>query len=70
MGTKYAIDEPYLIDRATAADRYGMSVRGLEDMYRRHPDFPIIRRGRKVLIHRQRADEWFDQYVGDEIPMN
>lgn len=65
----YAIDEPYLLDRQKAAERYGMSIRGLEDMYRQHPDFPIIRRGRKVLIHRERADEWFDQYIGDEIDM-
>lgn len=67
---KYAIDEPYLLDREKAADRYGMSVRSLEDLYRRHPDFPIIRRGRRVMIHRQRADEWFDSYIGDEIPMD
>ena len=61
--------DEYLLDRQTAARRYGMSVRGLEDMYRRHPDFPIIRRGHKVLVHRQRADEWFDAYVGDVIDM-
>lgn len=62
--------DEYLLDRATAAARYGMSVRGLEEMYKRHPDFPIIRRGRKVLIHRKRADEWFDGYVGSEIEMD
>lgn len=61
--------DEYLLDRQTAARRYGMSVRGLEDMYKRHPDFPIIRRGRKVLVHRKRADEWFDDYVGGEIDM-
>lgn len=67
---QYVKDEPYLLDREKAADRYGMSVRNLEDLYRRHPDFPIIRRGRRVMIHRQRADEWFDNYIGDEIPMD
>lgn len=68
--TQYVKDEPYLLDREKAADRYGMSVRSLEDLYRRHPDFPIIRRGRRVMVHRQRADEWFDSYIGDEIPMD
>lgn len=67
---QYVKDEPYLLDREKAADRYGMSVRNLEDLYRRHPDFPIIRRGRRVMVHRQKADEWFDNYIGDEIPMD
>jgi hypothetical protein len=61
--------DEYLLDRQQGARRYGMSVRGLEDMYKRHPDFPIIRRGRKVLIHRKLADEWFDAYVGKVIDM-
>ena len=63
-------DDAYLLDRRSAAERYGMSVRGLEDLYRKHPDFPIIRLGKKVLVHRRRADEWFDEYVGDVIDMD
>ena len=63
-------DDAYLLNRQRAADRYGVSVRGLEDLYRKHPDFPIIRLGKKVLVHRQRADEWFDEYVGDVIDMD
>lgn len=69
QGTVYAIDEPYLLDRKNAADRYGISIRGLEDLYRRYPDFPIVRFGRKVLVHRRRADQWFDDYIGDSIDM-
>lgn len=61
--------DEYLLDREKASARYGMSIRGLEEMYKRHPDFPIIRVGRKVLIHRRRADEWFDEYVCGEIDM-
>ena len=61
--------DEYLLDRATAAARYGMSVRGLEEMYKRHPDFPIIRRGKKVLVHRRMADEWFDERIGETIEM-
>ena len=65
-----AVTDEYLLDRQKASIRYGMSIRGLEEMYKRHPDFPIIRRGKKVLVHRQRADEWFDQYIGDVIDMD
>jgi hypothetical protein len=39
-------------------------------MYKRHPDFPIIRRGKRVMIHRPKADAWFDEYVGSEIDMD
>lgn len=54
-------DAPYLLARAQAARRYGMTVRGLEDFYRRNPDFTLVRLGRRnVKIHRERADRWFD----------
>lgn len=54
-------DAPYLLTRKEAAKRYGMSVRGLEDFYRRNPDFPLVRLGRRnVKIHRERADRYFD----------
>jgi hypothetical protein len=62
--------DEYLLDRHKAAQRYGMSVRALEEMYKRHPDFPIIRRGKRVMIHRPKADAWFDEYVGSEIDMD
>ena len=60
-------EAPYLLTRKNAAQRYGMSVRGLEEMYKRHPEFPIVRVGRKVLIHRDKADAFFTSYVLDVV---
>lgn len=55
-------EAPYLLTRAQAASRYGMTVRGLEEYYKRNPDFPLVRLGRRnVKIHRERADRWFDE---------
>lgn len=62
-------DDRYLLNRQEAADRYGISVRGLESLYKRYRDFPVLRLGRKVLIHRERADQWFTDYIGTEIDM-
>lgn len=58
---------PFLLTRAEAARRYGLSVRGLEEMYRRHPEFPVVRIGRKVLIHRDLADAFFTEYVSGVV---
>ena len=56
--------EHYLLSRKEAAERYGMSVRGLEEYYKANPDFPLVRLGpRKVLVHRDKADEWFTKYA-------
>lgn len=34
-----------------------MTVRGLEDYYRAHPDFPLVRLGkRNVKIHREQME--------------
>lgn len=60
-------DAPFLLTRAEAARRYGLSVRGLEDMYRRHPEFPLVRIGRKVLVHRDKADAFFTEYVNGVV---
>jgi hypothetical protein len=55
-------DAPYLLTRAQAARRYGMTVRGLEEYYKANPGFPLVRLGkRNVKIHRERADRWFDE---------
>lgn len=55
-------DAPYLLTRKEAARRYGMTVRGLEEYYRTHEGFPLVRLGkRNVKIHRERADRWFDE---------
>lgn len=58
---------PFLLTRAEAARRYGLSVRGLEEMYRRHPEFPLVRIGRKVLVHRDLADTFFTEYVNGVV---
>ena len=60
-------EAPYLLTRKNAAARYGLSVRGLEEMYKRHPEFPIVRVGRKVLIHRDKADAFFTSHVLDVV---
>ena len=60
-------DTPFLLTRAEAARRYGLSVRGLEEMYRRHPEFPLVRVGRKVLVHREMADRFFTEYVNGVV---
>jgi len=62
-------DDHYLLTRREASDRYGISVRGLETLYARYADFPVLRFGRKVLIHRDRADQWFTDFIGLEIDM-
>lgn len=60
--------EAYLLTRQEAAERYGMSVRGLEEFYKAHPDFPLVRLGRKkVLVHREKADAYFTRYITNEV---
>ena len=54
-------NEPLLLSRQEAAERYGISLRQLDGLYRRNPDFPILRIGRKVLIHREEADKYFTE---------
>lgn len=61
-------DAPYLLTRKDAARRYGMTIRGLEDYYKAHKDFPLVRLGRRnVKIHRERADRWFDEIADAQI---
>lgn len=60
-------DTPYLLTRKAAAQRYSLSERELDRLYRSHPEFPIIRKGRRVLIHRDGADAFFTSYIGDDI---
>ena len=61
------IDTEYLLSREEAAKRYGICIRRLEQLYRRNADFPIIRFGRTVLIHRVKADEWFTERIGQAL---
>lgn len=58
---------PYLLSRAEAALRYGISQRQLDELYRRYPEFPILRIGRRVMIHREEADAFFTQRIHEEI---
>ena len=60
-------ETPYLLSREEAARRYGMSLRRLEELYRRDADFPIIRNGRTVLIHREMADQYFTARIGTAL---
>lgn len=66
-----AYDEaPYLLTRKAAAHRYSMSIRQLDELYRRNPEFPILRIGHKVLIHRDEADAYFTRNIREVIEMN
>ena len=60
-------DIPYLLTRKAAAHRYSLSERELDRLCRSHPEFPIIRKGRRVLIHRDRADAFFTDFIGGDI---
>lgn len=52
-----ARDAPFLLTREQAVKRYGIPLRTLVRLYQRNRDFPLIRIGRSVMIHRERADE-------------
>ena len=58
---------PYLLTRQEAAERYRISVSQLEKVYKRNRDFPVVRVGRTVLIHKDRADKWFTESIGTTI---
>lgn len=57
--------EHYLLSREEAAERYGMSTRSLDRLCKGEPTFPVAKIGRRVLIHRDRADKWFSEYYND-----
>jgi len=60
-------DAPYLLTRKQATVRYNLSQRQLDNLYRRDEEFPVLRVGHKVLIHRERADAYFTRYIRDVI---
>lgn len=60
-------DAPFLLTRAQATHRYNISLRTLVEVYRRDPEFPVLRVGRKVLIHRDGADEYFTRNIREVI---
>lgn len=45
-----------------------MTIRGLEDYYKAHKDFQLVRLGkRNVKIHRERADRYFDEIADEQM---
>ena len=68
--TQVENEAPYLLTRAAAARRYSMSQRQFDELYRTCPEFPTIRLGHRVLVHREQADAWFTERIGDEIELD
>lgn len=60
-------EAPYLLTRKAATVRYSLSLRQLDELCRRNPEFPVLRIGRKVLIHRDEADAYFTRNIRDVI---
>jgi len=60
-------DEPYLLTREQATRRYNVSLRTLVELYRCDPEFPVLRVGKKVLIHREQADDYFTRNIREVI---
>lgn len=54
----------YMLSRKEAAKRYCISVRGLEELYKRDKTFPVVKFGRRILIPVEAADKWFADYIG------
>ena len=61
------MNDPYLMTRQQAAKRYGLAQRIFDEIYRRDPHFPIIRVGKRVMVHRDMADEYFTRHIREEI---
>ena len=62
-------EAPFLLSRNDAAKRYGLSEREMDRIIKGEPEFPSIKRGRRVLIHRDMADAWFTRNVREAIEM-
>jgi len=60
-------DDEYLITREQAARRYGLAQRIFDQLYRNDPEFPSMRVGKRVMVHRQEADKYFTQRLGEYI---
>jgi len=60
-------EAPFLLSRNEASKRYGLSEREFDRMMKDEPGFPRIRRGRRILIHRDMADAWFTRNVREII---
>lgn len=62
-----AYEAPYLLTRVQATKRYNISLRTLVELYRRDPEFPVLRVGKKVLVHRDGADDYFTRNIREVI---
>lgn len=60
----------YLLSREEASERYGISLRQLDGMLRRNRDFPALNIGKRVMIHRERADKWFTEALRTTIEVD
>ena len=60
-------EAPYLLTREQAAKRYGLAQRVFDEVYRRDPEFPTLRIGKRVMVHRDKADEYFTRRIGEVI---
>ena len=65
-----ATEAPFLLTREQAVERYGIPLRTLVRLYQRNRDFPIVRIGRSVRIHRVKADEWFTERISIGVDMD
>lgn len=63
-------DEPFMLSREEAAQRYGLSLREFTKLYRSNPEFPVLHVGRRVLIHRKGADDFFTRNIREVIEAN
>lgn len=59
--------ESYRLTRVQASKRYGLPQRSFDDLYRADPKFPVIRIGKRVMIHRELADKYFTEKLLAEI---
>ena len=62
-----SMSEAFLIHRGEAAQRYGLSLRELEYLYKRDRSFPMVRNGRSILIVRDEADKYFRDRIGENL---
>lgn len=60
-------EAPFLLTRAAAAKRYSLNERTLDEIYKRDPEFPMLRVGKKVLVHREGADAYFVRNLREVI---
>ena len=61
------MSKQFLITRQQAARRYGLAQRVFDEIYRRDPEFPIIRIGKRVMVVVSEADAYFASRIRESI---